>query len=81
MVKKLHKASAGYSSWKKLNNPKFKPWHFPEQISSPRIQIEDVSFEKLFLIEYFRTHNSTKIFKHSISKMLQDLSRVNGRKL
>ena len=42
MVKKLHKASIGYPTWKMLNNPNFKPWHFPEQIMSPRIKTEDV---------------------------------------
>ncbi|KAJ8674226.1 hypothetical protein QAD02_005488 [Eretmocerus hayati] len=41
MVKKLHKASVGYPDWKLNHNPNFKPWHFPEQISSPRIRIED----------------------------------------
>ncbi|CAD1474942.1 unnamed protein product, partial [Heterotrigona itama] len=41
MVKKLHKASVAYPNWKLLNNPNYKPWHFPEQIASPRIRIED----------------------------------------
>ncbi|XP_032671280.1 START domain-containing protein 10-like [Odontomachus brunneus] len=41
MVKRLHKASVGYSSWKLLNNPNYKPWHFPEQIMAPRIRIEE----------------------------------------
>ncbi|XP_051155007.1 START domain-containing protein 10-like [Leptopilina boulardi] len=41
MVKKLHKASQNYPSWKLLNSPNLKPWHFPEQISAPRIKIED----------------------------------------
>ncbi|XP_049940061.1 START domain-containing protein 10-like isoform X3 [Schistocerca serialis cubense] len=41
MVKKLYKASRAYADWKKLNNPNFKPWHFPEQITSPRISIQD----------------------------------------
>lgn len=43
MVKKLRKASIAYPTWKLLNNPNYKPWHFPEQIAAPRIQIEDVS--------------------------------------
>lgn len=41
MVKKLRKASIAYPTWKLLNNPNYKPWHFPEQIAAPRIQIED----------------------------------------
>lgn len=43
MVKKLHKAALGYLDWKVQNNPNYKPWHFPEQITAPRIRIEDVS--------------------------------------
>lgn len=41
MVKRLYKASKAYSEWKKFNNPNFKPWHFPEQISMPRIGTMD----------------------------------------
>ncbi|XP_012216095.1 START domain-containing protein 10-like [Linepithema humile] len=41
MVKKLHKASVGYPTWKLLNNPNYKPWHYPEQIMAPRIRIEE----------------------------------------
>ncbi|XP_046471468.1 START domain-containing protein 10 [Neodiprion pinetum] len=41
MVKKLHKAALGYPSWKNLHKVDHKPWHFPEQISAPRIRIED----------------------------------------
>ncbi|KAL7296964.1 START domain-containing protein 10-like [Trichogramma pretiosum] len=41
MVKKLHKAALGYPLWKKANNPNYKPWFSPEQISSPRIRTED----------------------------------------
>ncbi|XP_076667795.1 START domain-containing protein 10 [Andrena cerasifolii] len=41
MVKKLHKASVAYPDWKVLNNPNYKPWHFPEQIAAPRIRVID----------------------------------------
>ncbi|XP_070154658.1 START domain-containing protein 10 [Polyergus mexicanus] len=41
MVKRLHKASVNYPSWKVLNNPNYKPWHYPEQIMAPRIRIEE----------------------------------------
>ncbi|KAL1139479.1 hypothetical protein AAG570_006463 [Ranatra chinensis] len=43
MVKNLQKACLGYIEWKMKNNPNFKPWHYPEQITSPRINIKDVS--------------------------------------
>lgn len=51
MVKRLHKASVGYPSWKILNNPNYKPWHYPEQIMAPRIRIEEVRIS-LFLYEF-----------------------------
>ncbi|CAB3362285.1 Hypothetical predicted protein [Cloeon dipterum] len=35
------KASQGYPAWKANNNPAFKPWFFPEQITVPRITAED----------------------------------------
>lgn len=51
MVKRLHKASVGYPSWKLLNNPNYKPWHYPEQIMAPRIRIEEVR-TSLFLYNF-----------------------------
>lgn len=42
MVKELRKASKAYNEWKSENNPNWKPWHFPEQITAPRISITDV---------------------------------------
>jgi hypothetical protein len=44
MVKKLFKASKAYPEWKKQNSPNWKPWHNPEQMTAPRISIQDVSF-------------------------------------
>ncbi|RZF39319.1 hypothetical protein LSTR_LSTR000840 [Laodelphax striatellus] len=41
MVKNLQKATVGYTEWKQQNNPNWKPWHYPEQITSPRLQIQD----------------------------------------
>jgi len=41
MIKKVHKASLNYNSWKNLHSPKHKPWLYPEQISSKRIAISD----------------------------------------
>lgn len=44
LVKKLHKVSVKYLNWKQTqSNPNFKPWYFPEQMSAPRIRVEDVS--------------------------------------
>jgi hypothetical protein len=43
MVKKLFKASKAYPEWKKENSPNWKPWHNPEQMTAPRISIQDVS--------------------------------------
>ncbi|CAL4063189.1 unnamed protein product [Meganyctiphanes norvegica] len=40
MVKTLHKASLQYTAWKQQNNPHYKPWIFPEQITIPRISLQ-----------------------------------------
>lgn len=60
MVKKLHKASVAYPNWKLLNNPNYKPWHFPEQIAAPRIRIEDVST----CLSSFKFYKKTMFYKH-----------------
>uniref|UniRef100_R4FKC6 Putative start domain-containing protein n=1 Tax=Rhodnius prolixus TaxID=13249 RepID=R4FKC6_RHOPR len=39
MVKSLQKATLGYLDWKSKNKPHWKPWHFPEQICSPRLNL------------------------------------------
>lgn len=73
MVKRLHKASVGYPSWKILNNPNYKPWHYPEQIMAPRIRIEEVRVACCIL--YFASCNQmtlrvelpTRLFKSSKS--------------
>lgn len=41
LVKKLFKASKAYAEWKKQNSPNWKPWHNPEQMTAPRISIQD----------------------------------------
>ncbi|XP_017765979.1 PREDICTED: PCTP-like protein [Eufriesea mexicana] len=51
MVKKLHKASIAYPNWKLLNNPNYKPWHFPEQITSPRIKIGDDAKNRIYCLQ------------------------------
>ncbi len=41
MVRRLHKAAAGYRSWKAANQPSWKPWLFPEQMNEQRLHLED----------------------------------------
>ncbi|PNF37216.1 hypothetical protein B7P43_G00497 [Cryptotermes secundus] len=41
LVKKLLKASKAYPEWKEQNSPDWKPWHNPEQMTAPRITIQD----------------------------------------
>lgn len=43
LVKKLHKACVRYPTWKEANKREVKPWVYPEQIASPRINVHDVS--------------------------------------
>ena len=40
-VKWLHKASIAYPEWKKKNEPDMKWWNHPEQITSPKVNIEE----------------------------------------
>lgn len=44
MVKDLRKASLGYISWKHNQPHNRKPWRFPEEISCPRISMENVIY-------------------------------------
>ncbi|KAG8303107.1 START domain-containing protein 10-like [Homalodisca vitripennis] len=41
LIKDLQKASLGYLGWKAKHNPHWKPWHYPEQILSPRIKMHE----------------------------------------
>jgi len=45
MIKNLQKATVGYEDWKAKNNPLWKPWHSPEQMTAPRLSITDVDFD------------------------------------
>jgi len=63
MVKRLHKASVGYPDWKLLNNPNYKPWHYPEQIMAPRIRIEEV--RKLIFVQVLCVHARAQLILHA----------------
>jgi hypothetical protein len=41
MIKDLRKASLGYVEWKQMQTHFRKPWRYPEDITVPRILIED----------------------------------------
>jgi hypothetical protein len=41
MIKDLRKASLGYVQWKQTQTHFRKPWRYPEDITVPRILIED----------------------------------------
>jgi hypothetical protein len=41
MIKDLRKASLGYVAWKQNQSHFRKPWRYPEDITVPRILIED----------------------------------------
>ncbi|XP_034257073.1 START domain-containing protein 10-like isoform X2 [Thrips palmi] len=41
MVATLQEACQGYPEWKMKNNPNWKPWHNPEQMTKPRVKLED----------------------------------------
>ena len=43
LVRRLHKACLKYDAWKASHEKGRKPWMFPEQIESPRINVNDVS--------------------------------------
>jgi len=42
MVATLQEACQGYPEWKRQHNPHWKPWHNPEQMTQPRVKLEDV---------------------------------------
>lgn len=78
MVKSLQKATLGYLDWKTKNQPNHKPWHFPEQMRSPRLNIdecvmsplekkykysEDEESSKISVASPSRTKKSMKLFK------------------
>ena len=43
MLKRFHKACLKYPAWKKRHNAHFKPWLFPEQMPSVRLDVTMVS--------------------------------------
>lgn len=53
MVKDLRKASEGYVLWKTNQPHNRKPWRFPEEITCPRIFLDDVSGLPMHLVVGF----------------------------
>lgn len=51
MVKDLRKAALGYKKWKLAQTHNRKPWRFPEEITTPRISVLDVS--RITITYYF----------------------------
>lgn len=45
MVKDLRKAALGYLAWKAKQSHNRKPWRYPEEISCPRISMDDVRYK------------------------------------
>lgn len=60
MISDLKKAAQGYLLWKRSNSNDFKPWRFPEHITSDRISVNDVNIglnsyvENVFNLFIFR---------------------------
>ena len=48
MLQKLHKACLAYPEWKSKHRPNYKYWLNPEQITSPRITLTDVSLGSIY---------------------------------
>ncbi|ELU12780.1 hypothetical protein CAPTEDRAFT_102229 [Capitella teleta] len=42
VMNKIHKAAKGYPKWKAKHNPQWKPWLYPEQMTLPRLQLNQI---------------------------------------
>lgn len=51
ILKNLHKACQRYPAWKSVNNPHYKPWLYPEQMSLPRLNMSDILSKNTFSSE------------------------------
>ena len=40
---RIQKACRGYDAWKSKHNPDWKPWLFPEQMTLPRLNLNDIA--------------------------------------
>ncbi|KAF6776584.1 hypothetical protein AHF37_03795 [Paragonimus kellicotti] len=45
VIKRLSKACHNYTAWKRTNRPDFKPWLYPEQLETPRVDWADILTE------------------------------------
>lgn len=45
VISRIYKACQNYSTWKSSHNPGHKPWLYPEQMSLPRLDLQDIQAE------------------------------------
>lgn len=41
-MNKIHKAAKAYPKWKSKHDPHLKPWIYPEQMTLPRLQMNQI---------------------------------------
>lgn len=80
MIKDLRKAALGYVSWKQTQLHFRKPWRFPEDITIPRILIEDC-WDTLLLPAEEPNENNSPQFAETPTKIkapAKNLKESNG---
>ncbi|XP_022324155.2 START domain-containing protein 10-like isoform X1 [Crassostrea virginica] len=45
VISRIYKACQSYEAWKSSHNPGHKPWLYPEQMSLPRLDLQDIKTE------------------------------------